>query len=392
MERSMMREPLVRVPGSVDRAIDRWLEAGLIDVATAGRLRAAETAGKPAHTGRLAILAFGFGGLLLAAGIFLFVAANWQDLSPWSRFAVLLAMVAALHAGAALGGRFSGALATSLHAVGTAALGAGIFLSGQIFNLQEHWPQAFLLWALGAGVAAWLLRDWPQVLWVAILAPAWLAAEWASSFPWYRMISGGAVESVIPFGLVVLSATYLSATARGLDASWRHALARLGAVALVVTASGLASSGEFPLETHGEPVPTALLALGWSVAIALPLAVSVLLRRKHAWPVVIAAALAGIVVALDPAIAWQRFCIYLVYAIGSVGVVGWGLLDRERLRVNLGVLGFALTLLVFYFSSLFDMLGRALGLIGMGLLCIGGGWLVERTRRQLIARLGEGAP
>jgi hypothetical protein len=191
-----------------------------------------------------------------------------------------------------------------------------------------------------------------------------------------------------------LSAAYLSATARDLDASWRSALARLGAGALIVAAGGLASSGSgvFLPEMRPEPVPSTLLAAGWSVAIALPLVVAALLRGKQAWPVVIAAALTGIVVALDPAVTWQRLCIYLVYAAGSVGLVGWGQLDRQRLRVNLGVLGFALTVLAFYFSSLFDMLGRALGLIGMGLLCILGGWLAERIRRKLIARLVEEAP
>jgi hypothetical protein len=389
----MVRETVSRVSGSVGRAIDRWLDAGLIDAVTAERLRAHEAAGKPASTGRLTIVAFGFGGLLLASGVFLFVAANWQELSPWSRFAVLLAVVAVLHVGAAVGGRFSQALATSLHAVGTAAFGAGVFLAGQLFNLQEHWPEALLLWALGAGVAAWLLRDWPQVLWLALLGPGWLAAEWASRFPWYRAISGAGIDSVVPFGMVVLSAAYLSATGGKTESSWRPPLARLGAAGLVFTASGLAGSSGLPGPTAGgESVPASLLVLGWAIAILLPLGVAFLLRQRAAWPVLVAAVLAAIVVALDPAITWQRLCIYLVYATGSAALVGWGLLERQRLRVNLGVLSFALTVLAFYFSSLFDMLGRALGLIGMGLLCILGGWLAERTRRRLIARLDEAIP
>jgi hypothetical protein len=56
------------------------------------------------------------------------------------------------------------------------------------------------------------------------------------------------------------------------------------------------------------------------------------------------------------------------------------------------VLGFALAVLAFYFSSVFDRLGRALGLIGIGVLFIGGGWLLERARRRLISRLQQGAP
>ena len=82
-------------------------------------------------------------------------------------------------------------------------------------------------------------------------------------------------------------------------------------------------------------------------------------------------------------------CIALL-AVGSAGVVLWGLKDQQRLAINVGVLAFALTVLVFYFASLYDMLGRAFGLIGIGVLFIGGGWLLERARRRLILRMQGG--
>jgi uncharacterized membrane protein len=72
-----------------------------------------------------------------------------------------------------------------------------------------------------------------------------------------------------------------------------------------------------------------------------------------------------------------------------VGVVAWGIKDRLRESVNVGVIAFALTVGGFYFSTIFDMLGRSLGLIGMGLLFLVGGWLMERMRRRLIARVDE---
>jgi uncharacterized membrane protein len=381
-----------RLQQGVDEAIGRWLEAGLIDASTADRLRSHERARAPEHTGRTARLAFGLGGLLLSAGVLLFVAANWNLLSPWARFGILAGVVVLLHLGGAVGGRFSPVLATSLHAAGTAALGAGIFLSGQVFHLQEHWPEALLLWTVGAGFAALLLRDAPQVLWVAVLGPAWLAAEWGSRFPWYGLVTPGVAEMVLSYGAVVLSVAYVSATGREFGTSWRRALAQLGSVGLIFSAASLASSGDALLrELSGSdvpaPVPVALLAAGWTVAVGLPLGLAWLLRRREAWPVAVAAALAGIVVALDASITAQRLLIYLVYAAGSVGLVAWGFRDRERGRVNLGVLGFTLTVFAFYFSSLFDMLGRAAGLIGMGVLFIAGGWLAERVRRRLLARL-----
>ncbi len=384
----MVRDRIFGGHASVERAIKGWLDAGLIDTALAARLRDHQAAAKPAHTGRLAVAAFGFGGLLIAAGVFLFVRANWQELSPGSRFGVLLTMVAVLHVAAAVGARFSRALGTSLHAVGTAALGAGILLAGQIFNLQEHWPEALLLWAIGAGVAALLLKDLPQVMWVAALGPAWLAAEWVSRVPWQFTVSGDLVASVVPYGMVLLAVAYLSATARGPEVPWRRGLAWLGAVGLVLTAGRLVRAGGLvDLPVAPEAVAASLLALGWTVAIVLPLLVAFLLARSRAWPVLVAAGLAAVVLSLDASVTWQRLCIYLVYAAGSAGLVAWGMKDREQVRVNVGVIGFVLTVLSFYYSDLFDMLGRAMGLVGLGVLCIVGGWLAERTRRRLIARI-----
>ena len=73
----------------------RWVGAGLIPAETAERIRAWE-AEQPGTQGRNwpAVLALAFGAILLAAGILLFVAAHWDELSPWWRFAVVSAAVA----------------------------------------------------------------------------------------------------------------------------------------------------------------------------------------------------------------------------------------------------------------------------------------------------------
>lgn len=68
----------------------------------------------------------------------------------------------------------------------------------------------------------------------------------------------------------------------------------------------------------------------------------------------------------------------------------WGIRDGRSERVNLGIAGFAITVLTFYFSSVMDKLGRSVSLMGLGLLFLGGGWLLEKTRRRLIAQLRAG--
>jgi uncharacterized membrane protein len=87
----------------------------------------------------------------------------------------------------------------------------------------------------------------------------------------------------------------------------------------------------------------------------------------------------------------HSIAIYLWLAIGAVGLIAWGMLERVKERVNIGVVGFGLTVLVFYFSSVMDKLGRSASLIGLGILLIAGGWGMERTRRRLVARVTEGA-
>lgn len=367
----------------LQRKIDAWLAAGVIDAATAERIAGHEAV--HGDGGRLGRLAFSFGGQLLAAGILLFIAANWSLLSPAARFALVAATVVGLHgAGAWLRDRSPG-LSTTLHAVGTVAFGGGIFLLGQTFNLAVDWPEGILLWAVGAAIGLLLLRDWPHVAAVAVLVPLWLVIEtdrmgYGLSGPWAKY-------GLPVIALLVLGAAYLSAVGRGVDARWRRALASLGSFLVPVFAIILGLLG-FAGQEQSQPVPAVLLGL--AIAIGIPLAVGWWLRGREAWPLLIVAAFAIVIMLLDASSEWQRVLIHLLYLCASAAMVAWGLRDGHSQRVNLGVLGFGLTIFSFYFSNLYDKLGRSLGLIGMGLLFLGGGRLLERTRRRLLERMQEG--
>jgi uncharacterized membrane protein len=124
----------------------------------------------------------------------------------------------------------------------------------------------------------------------------------------------------------------------------------------------------------------------------LPIGLAWFLRGREALYLLIALAWALIVVQVNPGTDAGELALYALYAIGGVGVVMWGLKEQQRLVVNVGVLGFALAIAGFYFSSIFDKLGRSLGLIGMGALFIGGGWFLERTRRRLLGRIERSTP
>jgi uncharacterized membrane protein len=374
--------------------LQSWVEAGVVDAATAERIRAFEGARAGEQKLRWPILlAVSLGGVLIGAGVLLFVAAHWDQLSPQSRFTLVLLMVGMFHAaGAYLSDRFS-ALATVLHGLGTAALGAGIFLCGQIFNLQEHWPGGLMLWAAGAWVGWWLRRDWVQATFAALLTPAWLTGEWTVATEGYRQVG------LIPAeGALLLAITYLTARVADQKDLVRRALVTIGGVALIPNVLSVVFIYEWGYNRR--ELPVSLQIVGWAVALGAPLLLALWLRGRAAWMNLIAAfcvVLLGSMAVrhehneLPLALwAWYQLGPYLLCALGALGLIAWGLREARRERINLGVVGFGLTVLVFYFSNVMDKMGRATSLVGLGLLFLLGGWALEKTRRRLVARVRNG--
>jgi len=371
---------------TLSRQLTRWIEAGLIDEELAARIRALEAAQIDSGRWRWPIwLALALGALTTAAGTLLFVAAHWDNLSPALRLALVTTLVGGFHvAGALIADRFP-ATATTLHAIGTAALGAGIYLAGQIFNLEEHWPGGLMLWALGAAIAGVVLRTWPQTLLTAVLAPAWLVAEWAVAAH-YRWAPTG--FRVISCGVFLLALAYLTNVRSEPASSHRRALTLLGAVGVLPAAVLLALSSE-GFTYYVQPIATPLRIAGWSTAVGLPLLVAIALRGAAVWPNVVAAVWVLALFKLRP-VAGDA-AMYAWWAVGAVGLVAWGVVERHSERVNYGAAIFGGTVLAFYFSQVMDKLGRSASLITLGLLFLAGGWLIERTRRRLVVAARGGA-
>lgn len=379
--------------------LERWRQAGLIDPAGAEAIRAWELAQPGPRRLRVPVLvAVALGGVLVAAGLLLFVSTHWAALGPGQRFGLLLTLVVGLHGGAAaVESRFP-PLAVSLHGVGTVALGAGLFLAGQLFHLEAQWPLGLLLWTIGAGLGWALLRQWPQLALLALLGPAWLLSEWQravdAATEGLQRGSGDPTAVLAPAaGLLLLSLCYLAAPAgAGPAPAPRRVLLWLGGLGLLP--AGLL----WQLLSHGGPttasLPLPLALVGWAVALGTPLLLGVGLRGRRAWPLAVAIGwlLPG------AALAWSSHqdagvFSYLWWAVGGLLLVAWGVMEGRSERVNFGAALIAIDVLAFYVSQVMDSLGRSASLIGLGVLFLGGGWGLELLRRRLVARaIARGTP
>lgn len=368
-----------------ERYLDRWTVAGLMEADRAANIRAWELQRSPSQGLSWPIrIALAFGAILLAAGVLLFVSTHWDELSAGSRMALLVAVVGAFHAcGAGTANRFA-ALSITMHTLGTVSLGGAIALAGQIFNLSEHWPSVILLWATGAALAWLLLRHWTQGAICAILFPWWLAGEWDIRVPAEHAIASLPVW----VGFCALSLVYLGARGTGADSALRRALTWVGGLALLPTAGLLATYGTW--ERGEAPWQMETYWVAWVAAILTPLLIAIALdRRRAVWSAI--AIIWTLLLGLVGSQPHVSIGVYFWCAMGAAGLAAWGIREARPERVNLAIAGLGITVLAFYFSNVMDKLGRSASLIGIGLLFLGGGWLLERTRRRLLSRMSREA-
>lgn len=390
--------------------LKRWQSAGILDADSATRIRNWEAAQSPtelAHApepkaeradsglawqGRVALI---LGGILLASGIVLFVSAHWDQLGPGMRYALVMAMVAVFHLGGAVMRDKYPATSTVLHAVGTVATGAAIALVGQIFNIQEHWPAAVLLWMIAALFGWLLLQDQAQQTLTLLLIPSWLICEW--NFAADNRIGADVYFGRFLFVWAILYLTVFIGTERRIV---RGILFGASAIASVVGVFLLLVS--WRSWSGMQPYPPFHTRLwGWIIIAAIPILFSLVRLRKSTIP-----ALASIAFVI--ALPWctrlfpvrygdvyygsnsePSFAAHALVAAFCVFLIWWGVREASRGLVNFGIVAFGATVAWFYFSDLFDKLGRSLGLIGLGVLFLAGGWLLEKTRRGLLAHMAQ---
>jgi uncharacterized membrane protein len=340
------------------------------------------------------------GAILSACGVLLFVSVHWNELGPGVRFALVCAMVVGFHLAGALVRANDRGFSTVLHAVGPIVAGPAIALTAQIFSVEEHWPGAVFLWALAA-LAGWLLlRDQAQQTLTLLLVPAWMFSEL-----WVH-VHGTMVNDYIGADAYVGRLLFVWATlyltffmdSRRKAVKW---ILFVGSVVVSIIAIGSMLQGWSSWSSMQSFIPFGTRLWAWAAIAGVPLIVAAFHGHKGLIPVT--AAIAFVIALPWCCYSWTRsvaygngtrdtfrgtepnLLAYLLVASFAVFLCWWGMRLASRALANLGVVGFAIVVVWFYSSDVMSKMSRSLGLIGLGVVFLTGGWALEKMRRRILA-------
>ena len=157
--------------------IDQWLGENLVDPALATTLRE-RYAVVDRGWGRIIFSAIG--ATLIGLGVILFFAYNWAGLHKFLKLALVFSALLGSHGAAwwvSQRNPSNRGLIEGLHVLGTMMFGAGIWLIAQIYHIDEHYPNALIVWGLGALALAWSLPSLSQAFLAVLLIALWSGFE-----------------------------------------------------------------------------------------------------------------------------------------------------------------------------------------------------------------------
>ncbi len=153
------------------RQLPQWVDKGIVSANQADALRELYPLRDAVTLGRLLIT--GIGAVMIGLGVILLFAYNWAEMGKAGKLAVIFTALIAAHGLAIILRSRHTVYSESLFALGTMLMGAGIFLVGQIYHMDSHYPNAFLFWSIGALALAWALPSLTQSFMAIVLIISW---------------------------------------------------------------------------------------------------------------------------------------------------------------------------------------------------------------------------
>lgn len=162
------------------------------------------------------------GALIVGLGIILLFAYNWHAIPKFGKLALVIGPLIAAQATGIFfyrQERWRG-LGEALCLLGTMLFGAGIWLVAQIYHIEEHFPNAFFLWGLGALTLALIMPSIPQALLATVLLTTWGGME-AIGFRNHQVTASLILLlSLLPLAIIRRSRLLLATVIPALLLSW----------------------------------------------------------------------------------------------------------------------------------------------------------------------------
>lgn len=157
----------------------RWTQNGIINNNQAEAIKGLYPLQKEDRPWGLLVFS-GIGAVIIGLGIILLFAYNWDEMTKFSKLAVIFTALIVSHSiGLKLflrSERFKG-LGEAISVLGTMLFGAGIWLVASIYHIEEHYPNAFFAWSIGALLLALAMPSVLQGILAAVLITIWTCAE-----------------------------------------------------------------------------------------------------------------------------------------------------------------------------------------------------------------------
>ena len=181
MNEHVPRRPARHLLNWLETESSQWVSSGIVDTETRARILGAYRVDSAPHRGTMALVLMAV--LMCGIGVLLVIGYNWNRIGPAVKVTMVMGAVAAAFGGAAVAyHRRHQTLGEVLAFAGTLLFGNAIWLIAQVLHIQGHFPDAFMWFAIGALLAAGLVRSKAIGIGSAILLAAWIAAE-SSFFP-----------------------------------------------------------------------------------------------------------------------------------------------------------------------------------------------------------------
>ncbi len=147
------------------------------------------------------------GAVLVGAGVFSFIAANWLGMTKLIKIGIILiSMMISYGAGWYIKEKSElQKTGDALILLGSLIYGAGIFLVAQMFNIRANWPDGFILWMIGTIALAFAIESY-QLFYLSIS----LGIIALTGHPWGTFTSPGYNSFLLTSSFLLLVATIIT--------------------------------------------------------------------------------------------------------------------------------------------------------------------------------------